>query len=309
MGNSKLKGITAESEPLDYENDRANIQNKSATSSQEKVALRYESKYSLVRNAPDVDKRCTEKLRFSDSADEFVKSSPMNRIKGDSRTGKVTNWEISGLSKDSCDQQYMEWIKLRGAERRSPNKMEELSKAQRLKCWKWKDTELILDKAPGLALNKPESDDRFELRSKDFPSFVGSDSCFKDARSCDKDAGSFSRVSELSAAIGPISVERPDVLHGGADSPSPLWNQDPSSDESVKYLYCLTTGNGFEKELPKHTEYKESAHRIEFKPSFTLSSTQLGVSGKKAGSPKVLRPYVKVNQRAPVLLQNPKADQ
>jgi len=305
MGNAKVVGIRAESKSSDFENDRSHFHAKSATTKQEKVALRVESKYSLARNVPNTEKCCTEKLRCSDSAKEFGKSSSMNMIKGDIKmVCKETNGETSG--------QFMEWIKLRGAEQRPRNKMEELSNAHKLKCWNWRDNEMFLDKESDLILNETESDDQFEPKSKDLFSFVDSDSCFEDEKSCEKNVGSFSRLSELSAAIVPmrkVSAAPPDLQHGGADSPTAFWNQDPSSDESVKLIYCFTSGNCFEKGLPKHTEYNESAHRIEFKPSFSSSSTQLGMSGKKFRSPKVLRPCVKVNHRAPVLPQNHKGDQ
>jgi len=285
MGNSKVIGINVESKSLDHENDRAHSQNKSAITSREKVALRSEAKYSLDRNAQDAERGWTEKLKSSDSAEGVVTSSPINMIKGDIKiTSKETNWDTSDLSKDFCDQQFMEWIKLRGDDPRPRNKMRELSKAQKLKCWNWSDNELFLDQVPDHNLNDTESTDRFEPTSTDFLSYVDSDSCFKDAKPYERDVGSFSYLSELSTAERPNSRVRT-----GSVSPSAFWHQEVSSDESVKHLYCFSNGNGFEKGLLKHTECKESAHRIEFKPSFSPSSTQLGGSGKKSGSPKILR--------------------
>jgi len=302
MGNTGNIGIHKESKSIGNENDHAHSQNTSSTSCQQNVPLGSESRESFIRKEPDAEKGNAEKLR-----EEFVETSPISMIKVVVKTdSKETPQEIFELSMDSCDRQYMEWIKLRGTEYRPRNKMKASSEAPKLKCWTV-DNELFLDKVPKLSLDETKPTDGFEkTQSMDLFPFDDSDSCLKDARSYDRDAGSISYTVLSELSTGPnrkFSVSRSEARHAGSDSLTATWEQESSSDESVKHLYCSTYCNGFEKGLPKHTESKESADRIEFKTNYFSGPSKLGVPGKNSGCPKGLRPRVKVNHRTPVVQQ------
>jgi len=290
MGNTGNIGIHKESKSIGNENDHAHSQSTSSTTSQNKVSLGSVSKKCLISKAPDAEKGCTENL-----SEEFVETSSITLIEG----------VVTEPSKDSCDQQYMEWIKLRGPESRPRNRMKETSETLKLKCWT--DNELFLNKAPELSFDETEPTDGIEKRrSTDFFSVDDSDSCLKDAR---YGSISYTVISDLSVAGGrnsKISVPCSEIR--ASNSLTASWEQEPSSDESVKNLYSHTRGSGFDKGLQKHTECKESADRIQFKTKYFSGSTNLGVSGKKSGSPTVLRPRIKVNHRTPVVQQILKTD-
>jgi len=308
MGNTRDIGMHEESRLLDYENDNAHRQNTSLTFSQEKVSIGSESKKSLTRNALDAAKDCAEKLSRSGSAEEFAGSSIV-MVDDVIKTGsKETQSVISEVSKDSCDQRYMEWIKLRGSDYKPRNRIKESSEAQKLKCWA--DNELFLDKVPEIHLDEIEPADLFEERqSIDLFSYVDSDSFLRDARDRDEGSTSYTVLSELSVAVGSnrnVSATHSDLRK--SDSRTLSWAQEQSSDESVKHLYAVTCDSGFEKGKQKHSEFKESTHRIEFKPSIFPGCTQLKLPVKKSASQKVLRPRVKVNHRSPVLQHVLKTD-
>jgi len=170
------------------------------------------------------------------------------------------------------------------------------------------DNELSLDNVPEIILDETEPAYPFEQRqSMDLFSFVDSDSCLRDTR--DEGSISYTVLSELSAAVASnrnVSATHSDLRK--SDSRTLSWPQEQSSDESVKHIYSVTCDSGFEKGQQKHTEFKESPKRVEFKSKIFSGSTQLRLPGKKSASQKVLRPRVKVKHRSPILQHVLKTD-